>query len=267
MSEQSKQSTFTNLRASVTAFVVAGLGLAALLTSAWLPWLQEESQDWLRNALSQLGSLLLVSGAVAVYWDLRGKRDMIDEVLARVRTSEEVRLSGIDGVTTEYQSLPWGDFLEASSTFDLFIISGHTWRGSSWKHLKQFAANPKKSMRVFLPDPEDAPTVAVIAQRLDSTPEQVAGQIKEMAREMAELLESRGADIRIYYRTGDPTYTLYKFDSVAVVTMYSNSRKRADVPALTVRKGTFLSFFETEIAAIEKQSTPVSIEDLTGRAR
>lgn len=267
MATKSRESSLTNMRAWIVGASVGAVGLVVVVVSAWLPWLQEDPQMWLRNVLSQLGSLVLISGAVAVYWDLRGKRDMIDEVLVRVRTSEQIVAAGITNVTTDYQSLEWRERFETSTTFDLFIVYGHTWRGSNWKYLQDFAADPRKSIRVFLPDPRDLATVAVLADRFDYTPERVKRQIEEMARDMATLLEDHGADLRIYYRVGDPTYTLYKFDRSAVVTMYSNSRKRGDVPAIAVTRGTFLAFFDSEISAIERQSTPVSIEELLGSTR
>lgn len=262
-----RESHLTNLRATVVALAVALAGLVLLLLSAWLPWLQEDVQSWLRNALSQIGSLVLVSGAVAVYWDLRGKRDMIDEVLARVKTSEEVKAAGVTRITTNYQDLSWQDYFESSNTFDLFIAYGATWRGTHWSNLQTFAADPKKTMRIFLPDPHHQRTVEALAQRFSYSSEKVKDRIVEMAEEMAKLLEPGGADVRIYYRTGDPTYTLYKFDNSAVVTMYSNSRQRRDVPALAVEEGTFLRFFVAEITAIEGQSEPVSIATLIGEQK
>jgi hypothetical protein len=252
------------MRATIVASLVAAGGLVLVGLAAWWPWLQEDAQSWLRNVLSQIGSLVLVSGAVALYWDLRGKRDMIDEVLVRVRTSEEMKAAGISGVTTDYRSIPWDDYLKGSTSFDLFIAYGQTWRNSNWAQLQAFAADPKRTMRVFLPDPNDDATVAILAQRFAYTPEKVRSRIEEMATEMATLLEPRGADVRVYYRAGDPTYTLYKFDRVAVVTVYSNSRQRGDVPALTVTQGSLLSFFEAEIEAIERQSVPVNLADLIG---
>jgi hypothetical protein len=56
-------------------------------------------------------------------------------------------------------------------------------------------------------------------------------------------------------RAGDAVFSCYRFDSQAVLTLYSHGRERRNqVPTLVVRGGELFDFVYNEIAAIAEQS-------------
>lgn len=62
--------------------------------------------------------------------------------------------------------------------------------------------------------------------------------------------------IEVYFRKGDMVFSCYRFDNTAVVTLYTHSRARGQVPVIVCRKGgSFYDFVRRELEAIHDQST------------
>lgn len=262
MTTESGPQTITNLRVTIAAGVVTVVGLVMLIASGTNEWLLDDTHAAWRDVASQVGSLVLVSGIATLYWDLRGKRDLITEVLARVALKEDVEVAGLTAVSVDYRTVPWGDYIDRAKKIDLFMAYGQSWRKTYWPNLERFAGKSSHRLRLFLPDPHDTATVELLSKRFKYEFHVTRGLIEEMATAMAALSKPNGAKIEIYYRAGDPTFTLYKFDDLAVATLYSNTRKRGSVPTFTVRGGTLGEFFDANLEDIKVQSTAVAIADL-----
>lgn len=257
------QERATTYKTTLIAAGIAAVGLFLLWVSGWAVLSDHDST---RSLVNELGGLLITTGGLAVLWDLRGKRDLMQEVLAKVKISSDVQSSGITQVTMNWLEIPWDALFASSRQIDVFISYGTSWRNVHWPKLQAFAAKSGNSFRLYLPDPNDEATMAVLAKRYAFTVEKIKSNVEEMAREIASLSTPQSADIRIYYRAGDPTYTCYRFDDQILVTLYSNKRERGDVPALLVRGGTFHEFFTKDFEAIRTQSTAVPLTSLAGGA-
>ncbi len=257
------------MRAKLTTYKTVLYGiliLAAGFGSMWLSnvsWFARHSA--LQTTVNQLGGLLITIGGLAILWDLRGKRDMMEEVLEKTRIASDVSAAGIDLVTMKYlDDVPWDDLFQNARRISVFISYGSSWRKVNWTKLQAFAATEGNRLQLFLPDPDDDLTMGVLAKRYDYSLEKIRGAVREAAEEFAALGKSCRADIRIYYRTGDPTYTCYHFGDKVLVTLYSNRRARGEVPTILVGQGTLRDFFTQDIAAIEKQSRAVPLDSLVG---
>jgi hypothetical protein len=218
----------------------------------------------LQTTINQLGGLLITIGGLAILWDLRGRRDMMEEVLEKVKVASDITAAGIGRVTMQYLDIDWDELFRNARQISVFISYGSSWRKFNWTKLENFAATRGNRLRLFFPDPDDDPTIAVLAKRYDYSPGKVRAAVCEAAEEFAKLGKSSRADIRIYYRAGDPTFTCYHFDDKVVVTFYSNKRARGDVPTILLEQGTLRDFFMQELDAIENQSRPVPLDDLVG---
>jgi len=258
--QQNDAKLLTNYRTAIVAGGLAALGVVLLLVAGLSSWFNDLPA--LRSILDELGGLLFVTGGLTVFWELRGRRDLIDEVLAKANIASDVKASGLTGVSMDWNATPWATYIREAREITVFIAYGSSWRKLYWVPLSEFAAKKGNSIRVILPDPDDGPTVGILAQRFDYTPEKTADLIREMAQEMAKLHRTDGADIRIYYRAGDPTYTLYRFDDKYVITLYANRRARGDVPAFLLGEGSLQTFFAEDLDAIVRQSRAVPLEDL-----
>jgi hypothetical protein len=252
----------TNYRTTLIASGVAAVGLALLWAVTFYGSFDAHSTT--KAVLEQLGGLLITTGGLAVLWDLRGRRDMIREVLAKVELSADLEATGLRRASMDWRVVPWGELIAGSRQIDVFIAYGSTWLSTHSVELAEFAKSRRNKMRYFLPDPEDPIAMSVLAERFDYTQEIIKSKVEEAARTVAKLSKDGSADIRVWYRRGAPTFTCYRFDEQIVVTMYQHKVGRGAIPSLVMQKGTFGGFFTGDLAAIEEQSREVAINDLLG---
>lgn len=263
-----KQSTITEVTTYRTArwaggVVLAGIGLLLLSNIDLL-----DSRQWLEATVNQLGGLLVTTGGLAVLWELRGKREIMDEILEKTKVSSDIHTAGIERATMDWTEPPWDALLRESKKFSIFISYGSGWRSAHWPKLREFAKDSEKVVRVYLPDPDDEMTMKVLADRYSYSLETIRSKVREAARDFASLSTKNSADIRVHYRAGDHTYTCYKFDEKILVTLYSNARERSEVPVMLVSNGTFYDFFAKDLESIERQSNEVALDVInpTGEA-
>ncbi|MBB5164947.1 hypothetical protein [Mycobacterium sp. AZCC_0083] len=262
--ESSENSLLAALTTYKTALYAAGIVIAGfcLMWVSNIDWFEHHKP--LQATANQVGGLFVTIGGLAVLWDLRAKRDFMREVLAEARIAADVSAAGVERVTMNWLDVPWEDLFKQCKHLSVFISYGSSWRKLHWPKIEEFAKDKNHSLKLFLPDPDDEPTMRVLAQRYDYTLQKIRREVLETTKEFAELAESCAADIRIYYRAGDPTYTCYYFGDKVLMTLYANRRRRGNVPTLLVGQGTFSDFFREDLDAIENQSRSVALADVTG---
>jgi hypothetical protein len=261
----------TGERAKLTTYKTVIYGMLLLLAGFGAMWLSNvgwfATHAALQATTNQLGGLLITMGGLAIFWDLRGKRDIMDEVLEKVRIESDVSAAGIERVTMKYlDDIQWDELFRNARHVAVFIAYGSSWRKVHWTKLESFASREGNRLQLFLPDPDDDPTMAGLAKRFDYSVDRIRDEVRNSAQEFATLgrSESCSADIRVYYRAGDPTYTLYHFGDKVLVTLYSNKRARGEVPTFLVSQGTFRDFFSQDLEAIQNQSRAVPLDELVG---
>ncbi|WP_445257822.1 hypothetical protein [Nocardioides aurantiacus] len=243
-------------------------GWALLVAVAGIACLWGSNTDWfdsrpVREAtLNQLGGLLVTTGGLGVLWDLRGRRDMMEEVLEKVKVSSDLTTAGFNRATMEWMDVPWADLLRSAKEVEIFISRGRSWRTNNWTELQTFATDSSRKLKLYLPNPDHDATVNILAMRYSSQPEKEREEILDTARELAKLAKGAAADIRIYYRDGDPTYTCYRFDSKVIISLYANRRERGKIPVMVFDDGTFHDFFVADLVAIRDQSVEVAQQEL-----
>lgn len=244
----------------IAAFVVA-LGIFCLYISG-IASFAKHSPVW-QVVISQLGGLLVVTGGISMLWDLKGRRDFADEVLAKAQVAADIRSSGLQRLSMQWlEDVAWANMFHTAREVDVFVSYGTSWRNFHWARLQEFSRVSHNKLRVYLPHPDDPATISVLAQRYASTSERIVQQITDAARAFAGLRKEGAADIRVYYRRGDPTFACYRFDGQIVVTLYSHLRSRGDVPTMLIGPGTLYDFFSAELAAIRAQSEEQSSAEL-----
>jgi hypothetical protein len=240
-------------RTSFIAAIVAAVGVLCLYISGIVSF-AKHYPTW-QVVVSQLGGLLVVTGGISILWDLKGRRDFADEVLAKAQVAADIRSSGLRRLSMQWlEDVEWANMFHSAREIDVFLSYGTSWRNLHYARLQEFGRVGHNKLRVYLPHPGDTETVSVLAQRYDSTSERIVQQISDAAKAFADLRADGGADIRVYYRRGDPTFACYRFDGQIVVTLYSHRRSRGDVPTMLIGPGTLYDFFATELAAIRAQS-------------
>lgn len=251
----------------LVTYKVAGLALVVVVLGVALMYISNlpdlaDSPGWVAT-LNQLGGLFITTGVLAVLWDLKGKRAFLEEVLDKAKLSSDVDAAGIERVTMNWKEIPWDEFFSSANHIEVFIAYGSSWRKNNWESIVKFAQNEKHVLRMYLPNPQDEATMRILAQRYEYTPEKIQAYIEEASEEFARLGINSKADIRVYYRSGDPTYTCYRFNEKFLVTLYANRRERGGVPTMLFDAGgTFGEFFKRDLEAVREQSREISLQEL-----
>jgi hypothetical protein len=242
------------------------LGLSFVILGGLLLWWSGTSQ-WRSNKpvqafLGQAGGLLLATGLLAVAWDLFGRRAFADEVLAKAGLSTDVVRAGIIRVTNQYLAeVEWKSLFLDVSKLDIVVAYAATWRNTYRASLQEVARRSDARIRVFLPDPSDDRTVAMLAERFATQPADLVTKINEAIRDFRSLAVAGGARVEVWLRAGDAVFSCYRFDSKAVLTLYSHGReRRTQVPTFVVGDGELFDFVYNELTAIAAQSRPAPEE-------
>lgn len=241
--------------------VLAGIGLLYVggRDDFW------ESRGGAQTLINSLGATLIVTGGLSVIWDLVGRRAFAEEVLAKAQVSADIRAAGIDRVTMQWiEDVEWAKYFSDAREIEIFVSYGRSWRNNHWVRLEEFSRQKGCKLWVYLPDPEDSPVMRVLAQRYATTEDMMAATVTEAADAFATLIKPGGADVRVYYRKGDPTFACYRFDRKIVATLYSHSRTRGDIPTFVLSGGTLFDFFANELQVVRTQSTSVPSSDKSG---
>ena len=225
-------------------------------TSEW------KSNDQMQAFLGQVGGLLLATGLLAVAWDLFGRRSLANEVLAKAGLSADVVRAGIVRVTDQYLAeVEWASLFRDVNRLDIFVAYAATWRNTHRANLQEVAGRPGARIRVFLPDPRDPQTVAVLADRFHMQPDALIIKINEAIQDFRSLAVPGGATVEVWVHAGDAVFSCYRFDSRAVLTLYSHGQeRRTQVPTFVIDGGTLLEFVYNELTAIAAHSEPAPEE-------
>lgn len=236
----------------VLALVFLLVGLIVLWVSG-LEW--SEANGPFSAFLSQLGGLLVATGLITIAWDLLGRRAFADEVLAKAKLSTDVVDSGLVRVTDQYlDEVEWAELFRNVHKLDIVVAYASTWRNAHRGRLEA-AARRGCRIRVFLPDYRDDDTIKVLAGRFSMDPAALKSKIQEAVVDIRSLPVADPASLQVYLRKGDLVFSCYRFDSRAVLTLYSHSReRRTNVPTFVMNGGSLFTYVYTELEAIEQQS-------------
>jgi hypothetical protein len=236
-----------NLWIIVGAFVVAALGILCLYFASEGIW---------KDLFRELGSLLFVSATITVVWELLGKRAFLDEILAKVEISQEIKFSGICQITDTFhdEAIDWKHYFKKCIKLDICFAYGHSWRGHYAEELRNFASREGNRVRVVLPDPDHEETVMELARRFNYTPQRLVGAIREAESYFGSLRPpegAKGATIDIWFLPLALVFSFYRFDDIAIIAFYTHRREQVSVPTFVCETGgTLYDFVRAEFNAM-----------------
>jgi hypothetical protein len=242
------------LETMLAAVVGLAVGFVLLYVGGRDDWMN--TRHGLQSVLNNLGGLLIVSVALGALWELYGKRAFAREILDTARTTTDVDAAGLIRVGTNYLEIDWERLFAGVVKLDIFFAYARTWRNSNHTRIVELAGRRDARIRVYLPDPDHADTVRRLAERFSMTEQSLKSAIQEARDYFVSLGREARASIEVYYRGGDSTFSCYRFDKTAVLTMYTHSQRRTPVPTIVCREGGSLyEFVRAEFRAIHEQST------------
>lgn len=139
----------------------------------------------------------------------------------------------------------WDALFSVSSTLDLAIMYGATWRNTHRKRLRTLAERPDGRIRLVLPDPgPDSPVVGPYAHILGLEPEDLRRKITEAIRDFQTIGPRR--HVEIYLTSSVFRHASYLFTHQAILALYALSGERISTPAFLASEGELLSFLKTD---------------------
>lgn len=239
-----------NLRSLIASLLVMVIGFALLFLSKPI----EELQYHRLGSLSrESGAVLLAAVALALLWDLVGKRAFADEILAKANMSRDLAEAGIDVVSSSFQDkrIAWDELFKNACKLDLLISYGYTWRNSQLDKIEAMLSDPDARIRVVLPDPENVEVVNVLSTRYGQTPSEIKREIT-LAKEFFEQRKLRAKGrVEIYYAGIVPLFSFYRFNNKVVFALYNHRTGRLPVPTFIADKDGFLfGYFTAEFEGI-----------------
>jgi hypothetical protein len=255
------QRALVTLAAWQLGFFLAVAGAVMLYLSA--EWEGGRGPSALDTLLREGGALAFVTGALSVFWDLRGRRLLAAEVLATAGLSKAIQDAGLIGVSSHYRDVDWDRFFNQASRVDLFFSYASTWRANHLDALRAFVESDGTQLRVILPKRENPELVAELSKRFRVPPEDIVRKIEDAEQTFKYLRERSASTPGVELKVSDasPVYTYYRFDGRCIGVMYSQAGERVPVPALECeRGGTLHKFFSHQFEILWDES---SVRDLS----
>jgi len=151
----------------------------------------------------------------------------------------------------------WERLFAASTTLDLAIMYGATWRHTYRKNLTALAACPGGRLRVVLPQSSPGtPLATLYAHALGITPADFHAKVTEAVDDFRTIGPPR--HVEIYQTTALFRHAIYLFTHQAVLALYALCGERIPTPALLISQGGLLSFVRQDFDRLLEHSDRIS---------
>lgn len=255
----------TSLNRKITWLSAATISIILFVIGLFLIWANGED-TWLSVThpaisffLKEMGGIIAASGLVAIIWEISIKRTFFNEVMEKVGLASDVDKAGLTGVTMRfYQDIDWAALLKNTKKLDIFFTYGSTWRHINTVQLSELA-NHGVSIRVVLPDADDEALMIQLGNRYGYDKDEMKRRIVGAKTDLHEKFNGSPSDFKLYRTKTAPLFDIYKFDDVAVITMFKHRRDRVPVPAFQLKRGGELyDFADSEIKAFFDDPNPLA---------
>ncbi len=169
-----RRNTVFSLKRQRTFLLTLLASLFIAIIGGFLIFLVNDNSLWSDNSVwrsffRDLGSLLIVSVALALVWELSGKRSLVDEVYSKANIAQSIQGAGLTEVVFRGQDIDWENLFNSAREVDLFFAYNSWWRTSNEVRLNKLAARKGVRIRLILPDVSDTTTAADLARRFSRT--------------------------------------------------------------------------------------------------
>lgn len=169
------------------------------------------------------------------------------------------RESGITKFYTDFVDIEgdWDALFSISSTLDLAIMYGATWRNTHRKRLRTLAERADGRIRLVLPDPSpDSPVVDLYAHILGMPSDDFRRKITEAISDFGSIGPQR--HVEIYVTSSVFRHASYLFAHQGILALYALCGERISTPAFLASDGELLSFMRTDFDRLLDRSTRLS---------
>jgi hypothetical protein len=234
------------------------------------PLAQSVLETAFRNGWPELGRKLKAAASVPVARTARrGERDMLEEVLDRLRSFERsftpagvssASLIGVDRIVPGWDAIDWEPYLDSTSRLDLLARDGNPWREENEGALRNMARRDGVHIRVVLPDPADD---AVLLEANRANPFDLTEARERINKSIQGYLALRHiadarATIEIFLSRQVPLYAWCRTDGVAMIRPYAHG-PRPTMPAFLLSDhGSLFQICQADFDMLVERASPVS---------
>ncbi len=212
---------------------------------------------WVNNkfwqvVLRELGAFIAISFTISLFWDMFGRKQLLDNVLDVTRLSDEIQQSGLTKIIEYFPDYnKWQDHFVKNNNLDIVFSYGSGWRSNLKITLGEFVSKKGNRIRVIMPDPNDPLTINELARRFKYDETSMISKIQEAEvdfKDLASKAEENGAIVEIWFIPAAITYSFYRFNNLLIFAMFTHRQeKRIKVPSFVCEKGGWLyDYFEKE---------------------
>lgn len=240
---------------------------------------------WLGNQLvSNVGSVLLVSGIYTIIDNMYLKKSLIELVIQKVSLDKEIDDTGLIKIDSVLTNIGYREHFEkATSNIDIVHNYARTWTTNNFDFIRNTVMNKECHLRVVLLNPE-SPFVPALEKHYGYA----EGHLTELINEVTEKWKSLYCDVEekrkvcskkksstyknkhygsveLYYFNGQPTNSLYRIDDKIIVVNSKNSKEKSVYLPYTIfqnngEKGLYHVYLE-EIETIIKEAEKVELAE------
>lgn len=244
--QQALTKKLTNRNVFIASSFLVIVGLVGIFASAALL----TNYAAIQLVVSSLSSAALTTGGLAFVWDLSSRRAFASEIIERVQLSHAVVNSGLTNLGRDWQKIiHWDEAIRNARSIDIVVAYSERWYQRSETAFREALNSKGTTLRVFIADPENEDT---LNQLRDRFPDRSTARIRQKIQETVAFLEreadTKAGSLQIHYYSSPLDYALYRFDNIAVVTLYTRQGRHVSVPAFAFdTSGSLGGFFTSEI--------------------
>lgn len=242
---------------------------------------------WLGNRfVSNIGSVLLISGIYTILDNMLLKKSLIDLVIQKVQLDQEIDSSGLIKLDSTLTNINYKELLEnAKSNIDIVHNYARTWTTNNFDFIKETIMNSECHLRVVLLNP-DSPFVPALENHYGYSEGQLSDLIVEVSNKWISLYgeveekrkkcnskrnnsssykNKKCGTVELYYFNGQPTNSIYRIDDKIIVVSCKNSKiKSIHLPYMIFKNNESNGMYKTylgEIDNIINEATKVDLEN------
>ncbi|MCB8981552.1 MAG: hypothetical protein H6657_29445 [Ardenticatenaceae bacterium] len=259
--------TITDYRSAIFALIAFIVGIALMVLSIRITQTQNPSSTistYLEPILRDIGSLIITTGGISLVYDLLMKRTFVQEILSKVKVSDDIEQAGIEQITFNPKESPggisWSKYIRQSKRIDVYFVHGIGWTLNNESNLKEAAANRRSKLRLFLPNYENQDNLKQISLRYNKSIPTLREDIIRAAKRFDELRANAKANVYVGLTDFAPPHSMYCFDDMAIIAFSSVKTTKPKVPHFIGKRirndtdETIFNFVDTEFQALLEQS-------------
>ncbi|MCI8409690.1 MAG: hypothetical protein HFJ09_10560 [Lachnospiraceae bacterium] len=198
------------------------------------------------SLVSNVGSVLLVSGIYTVIDNMYLKKSLIELIIQKVRLDKEIDDTGLIKVDSTLTNIGYKEYYEnAQSYIDIIHNYARTWTTNNFDFIRDTVMNKECKLRVVLLNPESPFIPALEAHygyaegHLVELNNEVTDKWKSLYRDVEEKREAclkkksstyknkHCGSVELYYFNGQPTNSIYRIDDKIIVVNAKNSKEKS----------------------------------------